>query len=140
MQTPRRRGIWAPTNRPVRPSAGVSTGWTCDKVRDEGDATVSAVTADLISRARAGGRRRVPGADRAVPPRATGALLPDARILPGCRGRPPGHAARRLAEPWRVRGTRLAPHLAVPDRHQPVPQRASLGQPATRQGVGRARG
>jgi RNA polymerase sigma-70 factor (TIGR02960 family) len=28
------------------------------------------------------GRRRVPGADRAVPPGAAGALLPDARILP----------------------------------------------------------
>ena len=37
------------------------------------------------------------------------------------------------------RGTRLAAHLAVQDRHQPVPQRASLSQPATREGVGRAR-
>ncbi len=84
-------------------------------------------------------RRRVPRADRAVPPRAAGALLPDARILPGRRGRPAGHAAGRLAGPRRVRGTRLDPHLALPDRHQPVPQRAALGQPATRQGVERPR-
>ena len=40
----------------------------------------------------------------------------------------------------RVRGARLAPHLALPDRHQPVPQRASLGQPTPGQGVGHARG
>ena len=40
----------------------------------------------------------------------------------------------------RFRGTRLAAHLAVPDRHQPVPQRASIGQPAPSQGVGRAPG
>jgi hypothetical protein len=45
-------GDWAPTNRPVRASAGVDTGWKCDKVQEEGDARV--VTADLISRARAG--------------------------------------------------------------------------------------
>ena len=38
------------------------------------------------------------------------------------------------------RGTRLDPHMALPDRHEPVPQRASLGQSTTRQGVGRARG
>ena len=43
----------------------------------------------------AGWRRRcVPRADRAAPPRATGALLPDARILPGSRGRPARDAAR----------------------------------------------
>ena len=86
------------------------------------------------------GRRRVPGADRAAPPGAAGALLPDARIVPGRRGRPAGHAAGRLAGLRRVRGTRLAAHLALPDRHQPVPQRASVGQPAPGQGVGRAQG
>ena len=41
-------------------------------------------------------------------------------------------------EPRRVRGTLLAAHLAVPDRHPPVPRRASLGQPTPGQGVGRA--
>jgi RNA polymerase sigma-70 factor (TIGR02960 family) len=45
---------WAATNRPVRPSAGVCTGWKRDKVREEGEATVRLVTPDLISRARAG--------------------------------------------------------------------------------------
>ena len=39
-----------------------------------------------------------------------------------------------------LRGTRLAAHLAVQDRHQPVPQRAPRSQPAPGQGVGRARG
>ena len=81
-------------------------------------------------------RRRVPGADRAAPPGAPGALLPDARIAAGRRGRPAGHAAGRLAGPRRVRGTGLDPHLALPDRHQPVPQRAPLGQPATGRGRG----
>jgi RNA polymerase sigma-70 factor (TIGR02960 family) len=47
-------GKWAPSNRPVRPSAGVHTGWTSDKVREEGDATVRVVPAELIARARAG--------------------------------------------------------------------------------------
>ena len=46
-------GKWAPAIRPVRPSAGVYTGWKCDKLREE--ATVRVVTAaDLIFRARAG--------------------------------------------------------------------------------------
>ncbi|HEX7428399.1 MAG TPA: sigma factor [Mycobacterium sp.] len=47
-------GKWAPYQRPVRPSAGVDTEWNCDKLRDGGDALVTAVPADLISRARAG--------------------------------------------------------------------------------------
>src|SRR5690348_15701720 len=44
------------------------------------------------------GRRwqRLPGADRAVPPRAAGALLPDARIVPGRRGRSARNADGRL--------------------------------------------
>ena len=49
------------------------------------------VAADLMERARSGDGGRVPGTDRAVPSRAPGALLPDARILPGRRRRPPGH-------------------------------------------------
>jgi RNA polymerase sigma-70 factor (TIGR02960 family) len=47
-------GNWAATNRPVFSSAGVGTGWKGDKVREEGDARVEPVTADLMSRARAG--------------------------------------------------------------------------------------
>jgi Sigma-70 region 2 len=34
-----------------------------------------------------------------------------------------------LAGPGRVRGMGLDPHLALPDRHQPLPQRASVGEP-----------
>src|SRR5260221_12099834 len=45
-------GKWAPANRPVRHAAGAYTGCKCGKVREAGDARV--VTADLISRARAG--------------------------------------------------------------------------------------
>ena len=42
--------------RPVRPSAGVYTGWKCDTVRGlkKGGASVEPVAGDLISRARAG--------------------------------------------------------------------------------------
>ena len=41
---------------------------------------------------------------------------------------PAGHAAGRVAGPRRVRGARVGPHLALPDRHEPVPHRASLDQ------------
>src|SRR3954468_15639543 len=85
------------------------------------------------------GRRRVPRPDRAAPPRARGALLPDARLLAGRGGRAAGHVARGVAGPRRVRRTSLAPHLALTDRHQPVPQRAPRGRPAARQGVERPR-
>jgi RNA polymerase sigma-70 factor (TIGR02960 family) len=47
-------GKWASTNRPVRPSVSVYTGWKCDKVREEGGVTVRVVAAELISRAQAG--------------------------------------------------------------------------------------
>ena len=104
---------------------GVRLGWSGDERPDRQGARR--------------GRRGVPGADRAVPSGAPGALLPDARIPPGRRGRPPGDADGRLARPRRVRGTGLDPHVAVPDRHQPVPQRASFGQPAPGQGVGHRR-
>src|SRR5262245_1551245 len=82
------------------------------------------------------GRRRVPRADRAAPSRTTGALLPHARITPGRRRRPTGYAASRLARPRRVRRTLLDPHLALPDRYQPLPQCASLGRPTPGQGMG----
>jgi RNA polymerase sigma-70 factor (TIGR02960 family) len=45
-------GKWAPANRPVRPSVGAYTRWKRGKVRKK--VTVRVVTADLISRARAG--------------------------------------------------------------------------------------
>ena len=58
--------------------------------------------------------------------------------LAGRRGRPAGHAAGRVAGARHVRGARLDPHLALSDRHQPVSQRASLGQPTAGEGVGRS--
>ena len=116
-------GNGAPADRPLRPSAGVRTGWKRDTTERGGRSGVGESRPDQQGAGR--GRRGVPGADRAAPPRAPGALLPDARIVPGRRGRPPGHAAGRLAGPRRVRGARLAPHLALPDRHQPVPQHAA---------------
>ena len=81
--------------------------------------------------------RGVPGADRAAPAGAAGALLPDARLHRRRRGRRPGDDAGRLARPRQVhRGTRLATHLAVHDRHQPVPERPPRREPPPGQGVG----
>src|SRR3954454_14014507 len=79
------------------------------------------------------GRRRVSRADRAAPPRITGALLPDAWIPSGRRGRPPGHAAGRLARPRRIRRTFVAAHLALPDCPHPRPRRAPRAHPTPRQ-------
>src|SRR5205823_14521624 len=100
--TPRK---WARLLRPVRGLAGVDTvRWT-----RSGSDVLRWWSGDDRSdgQGAGGGRRRVPRADRAVPSRAAGALLPDARILPGRRGRLAGHAAGRLAGPPRLRGTRL---------------------------------
>ena len=48
-------------------------------------------------------------------------------------------AGGRLARPRRLRGPRVAAHLALHDRHPPLPQRAPLGRPAAGARVGRAR-
>src|SRR5262249_58190388 len=102
---------WA---RPVRASGGVYTweatgvdaggverGWSRDNRPDhQGE------------RRR---RRRLPRADRTVPTRAAGALLPDARVTARRRGRPAGDAARGLAGPRRIRGSRRRAHLALSD-------------------------
>src|SRR5258708_31123344 len=114
-------GKGAVTGRPVRPSAGVHTGWKRDKVQERGGE--SGVGERRPDQQGAGwGRRGVPSADRAAPPRATGTLLPDARIVPGRRGRPPGHLIGRLAGSRRVRRSRLDPHLALPHPPQQRPQ------------------
>ena len=67
----------------------------------------------------------VPGAHGAVPPRAPGALLPDPRLGAGRRGLAAGDVAGGLARPRRVRGARVAADVAVPDRDQPLPERAA---------------
>src|SRR5579859_1427136 len=125
---------WAPASRPVRPPGGVYTAWKRHVMWKEG-----AQDGDSRSALTGAGRgwRGVPRAGRAAPAGAAGALLPDARILRRRRGRRPGDDAGGLARHRRVhRGTRLAAHLAVQDRHQPVPQRAPRSEPAPGQRVG----
>src|SRR5215469_143596 len=130
------RRNWATAHRPVRPARGVYTGRGCGTAREEGDRRgTGGFGPDCAGAGR--GRRGVRRADRTAPARTAGALLPAARIVPGRRGHAPGHAAGRLARPGRVhRRTRLAAHVAVQDRHQPVPQRAPLRPPSPGKGVG----
>ena len=83
--------------------------------------------------ARPRGRRAgLPRPDRPVPARAAGALLPHPRLGAGRRGPGAGDAAGRLARAGRLRGARLAALVAVPDRHQPLPERAARQRPAAR--------
>ncbi len=129
-------GNWAPAEPPSSPPGRCI--YRVEAPRDvEGR---SAQDGDSRSALTGAGRgwRGVPGADRAAPAGASGALLPDARILRRRRGRRPGDDAGRLARHRQVhRGTRVAAHLAVQDRHQPLPQRAPRSEPAPGQGVGR---
>ena len=66
-------------------------------------------------------RVRVPATRRAAPPRTARALLPDARLRPGRRGRAAGRAAAGMARPRPLRGPQLHALLAVPDRDQHLP-------------------
>ena len=59
---------------------------------------------------------------RAVPRRAPGALLPDARLGPGRRGRAAGCADQRVARAAALRGPQLAALVALQDRDQRLPQ------------------
>ena len=70
-------------------------------------------------------RSRLPRRDRAAAPRARGPLLPDARLRPGRRGPRAGDVPGRLARAGRLRRPRLPAHLAVPDRDEPLPERAA---------------
>src|ERR1700729_3348061 len=72
-------------------------------------------------------RRRgcLPRVDGALPPRAAAALLPDTRLAARRRGRRPGDAVVSLAGARPLPGARLGALLALPDRDEPVPQRAA---------------
>src|SRR5258708_24661309 len=73
-------GNWAPASCRVRAPGGVYTGRRYDVIPKEG-----AQDGDSRSSLTGTGRgwRGVPGAGRVPPAGAAGALLPDARILPG---------------------------------------------------------
>ena len=80
------------------------------------------------SHACAGARGRRGGvspAHRPPPARASAALLPDPRHDAGRRGRGAGDAVGGVAEPGGVRGPSFGAHLAVPDRDQPLLERAA---------------
>ncbi len=62
-----------------------------------------------------------PTADRALPARAAGALLPDERLGARGRGPGPGDVPARLEGVGQLPGPLLGPHLALPDRHQRLP-------------------
>src|SRR3954471_11798290 len=81
-----------------------------------------------------GGRGRVPRAHRPLPARAARALLPDPRLGPGRGGRDAGDAAGRVARARRVRRARLAARVAVPDRDEPLAERAARRRPAAGRG------
>src|SRR3984885_15348195 len=69
---------------------------------------------------------RSPG--RTVPPRAAGALLPDARLGSRRRGLGPGHVPEGVAGTGAVRrDSQHTAHLALPDRDERLPDR--LGGP-----------
>src|SRR5712671_5264432 len=94
VHTPRRRETGRPRAAQFAPRAvyipGGGTTWCGKEGAQDGDSR-SALTG-------AGRRwRGVPGAGRAAPAGAAGALLPDARLLRRRRGRRPGDAAGRLA-------------------------------------------
>src|SRR5262245_33847262 len=84
-------------------------------------------------------RGAVPRAHRAPPAGAAAALLPHPRLGPGRRGHGAGDAPGRLARPRRLRGPRVGALLAVPDRDQPLPERAArpVTPPARGAGDGR---
>src|SRR4030095_12544247 len=68
-----------------------------------------------------GRRAGVLGAGGAAPARAARALLPDARVVRGRRGRRAGDVPPCLAAAGDLRGAGDVPGLAVPDRHQSLP-------------------
>src|SRR6516162_5887363 len=93
-------------------------------------------------------QRRLRAADRAVPPGAAGALLPDARLDLRRRGPGAGNPGPGLAVLQRLPGPVVAADLAVPDRderlpagdREPCPAAAALGPGRPRRRPGRPAG
>ena len=79
------------------------------------------MTEATLARAQAGDGEAFRELDRPLPARAAGALLPDPRLGPGRRGRASGGPVGRMALDRPVRRP-VAAGVAVPDRHQPLPQ------------------
>src|SRR6266516_4856648 len=96
-----------------RPEAEVMRGWRGGRGFDRACA----------GRGWAGIRR----AGRAIPARVAGALLPNSGLGGRRRGRVAGNAASRLAGTGCLRRAFLDPDLAVPGRHQPLPERVAFG-------------
>ena len=90
------------------------------------------VTTDLLSRAQAGDEQAF---GQLVDPYLRELQVHCYRIL-GSVADAEDALQETLLSAWRglagVRGTRVGPDLAVPGRHQPVPERAAVGSPATR--------
>src|ERR1700736_7054025 len=77
-----------------------------------------------------GRRLRSPG--RAVPDRAAGVLLPDARLGSLRRGLCAGHVPEGVAGAGSVRrDSQLTAHLALPDRDERLPDRLGGPRPPT---------
>ena len=75
------------------------------------------------------GRRRSP-ARGSIRRGTEAALLPDRRLGPGRGGPRAGDAAGGLARARPVRRPSLAPFMALPDRHEPLSERAARSRPA----------
>jgi len=106
-----------------------------DKVRQRGDVRAGVETADLISRARAGDGDAF---RELIKPYRRELLVHCYRMLGSFQDAEDALQDTLLAAGQGLggfQGTRLDPHLALPDRHQPVSQRPSLGQPTTRPGM-----
>ena len=79
------------SSRNGRPTTAQFARDRCRYRKSGGDVSAELTTAELIERARAGDGGAFRARDRSVSTRAPGALLSDARVVPGRRGRAPRH-------------------------------------------------